>query len=94
MGIREEWRKRVSELLVALTLRQDEDMAKVINEHLEQWALLPELALREFANDPEHPERRLVVVDTEDTTEVNVWNESITVLTPATFYRVVKMEDK
>jgi len=32
------------------------------------------------------------VIDTEDTTDINVWNESMTVLEPVVFYRVVKME--
>ena len=46
----------------------------------------------ELADDPARPERRLAVVDAEDTTDINVWNESMTVLSPQTFYRIVKME--
>ena len=38
------------------------------------------------------PNLRLAVVDAEDTTDINVWNESMTVLSPQTFYRIVKME--
>jgi len=38
------------------------------------------------------PNLRLAVVDAEDTTDINVWNESMTVLSPQMFYRVVKME--
>jgi len=37
------------------------------------------------------PNLALAVVDTEDTTDINVWNESMTVLEPVVFYRVVKM---
>ena len=55
---------------------------------------LAPIKLAELADDPEHPERRLAVVDAEDTTDINVWNESMTVLSPQTFYRVVKMEEK
>ena len=38
------------------------------------------------------PNLALAVIDTEDTTDINVWNESMTVLEPVVFYRVVKME--
>jgi len=40
------------------------------------------------------PNLALAVIDTEDTTDINVWNESMTVLEPVVFYRVVKMEAK
>ena len=40
------------------------------------------------------PNLALAVIDTEDTTDINVWNANMTVLEPVVFYRVVKMEDK
>ena len=50
------------------------------------------ILLAEFARLNHVLNYRLAVIDTEDTTDINVWNESMTVLEPVVFYRVVKME--